>query len=168
MPYATPTQLLLRYGAEEIAQRVDRGIPRMVTAELLTAAAAGESMAAQPQEVQFRVARAVLVLERALSDADDTINGYVSARYRLPLSVVPSWMERVACEMARYFLYDDQVTDTIKERYTACIATLRDVSTGKAQLGADSTSGDQPTSSAGAELVTGDRVWRRESSRGFL
>lgn len=168
MSYATATELLERFDANEIAQRADRGVPRLVTAQLMKDVAAGSSLAGYTPEQQARAAEALEIVQRALQDADDTINGYISARYTLPLQVVPGALNRVACELARYFLFDDQVTDVIKDRYTAAMKWLAEVAKGMVSLGADAESGEQPRSSAAAELDTSGRVWRREDSRGFL
>ncbi len=168
MTYATPTDLLIRFDASEIAQRVDRGVPRLITSQLMQDATAGASLAAYPLEAAGRAQAAMVVLQRALQDADDTINGYLSARYTMPLSPVPAVLGRVACELARYYLYDDQVTDPIKDRYAANIKWLGEVSRGTVSLGTDAASGAEPVSSAGAELVTSAPVWKRENSRGFI
>jgi phage gp36-like protein len=168
VPYATATELLTRFDATEISQRVDRGVPRLVTAALMIAVAAGTSLVGYPADAVARAQAGLVVVQRALQDADDTINGYISARYTLPIAPVPAVLQRVACELARFYLYDDQVTDLIKDRHAANIKWLESVSKGVVSLGADAASGVQPVSSAGAELVTGGKVWGRESSRGFI
>lgn len=168
MTYATTTDLLTRFDAAEISQRVDRGLPRLVTAQLLKDVAAAASLDAYTDAEVARAQGCILVVQRALQDADDTINGYISARYTLPLAPVPAVLARVACELARFYLYDDQVTDLIKDRQAANIKWLGEVSRGTVSLGADAASGVQPVSSAGAELVTDAPVWKRSCSRGFL
>ena len=167
MTYATATEMLTRFDASEIAQRVDRGVPRLVTAELMIAVAAGVSLADYTADEQARAAAALVVVQRSLQDADDTINSYISARYKLPITPVPPVLARVACELARFYLYDDQVTDTIKDRQAASVKWLDSVSKGAVSLGADAT-GEQPTSSAGAELVSSEPVWKRQNSQGFI
>lgn len=168
MTYATTTDLLTRFDAAEIAQRVDRGVPRLVTAELLTATAAAGDLSAYTAPEIARATVALGVVQRALQDADDTINGYLSTRYTMPLAPVPAVLARVACELARFYLYDDQVTDLIKDRHAANMKWLAEVSKGTVSLGADAVSGVQPTSSAGAELVSGETVWKRERSQEFM
>ena len=168
MTYATPTDLLTRFDAAEIAQRVDRGVPRLITAQLLTDVAASANLDAYTAAEVTRAQTSMAVVQRALQDADDTINGYISARYTLPMAPVPAVLARVACELARFYLYDDQVTDLIKDRQAANIKWLGEVSKGTVSLGADAVSGVQPVSSAGAELVTSGSVWKRENSQAFL
>lgn len=168
MTYATATALLTRFDATEIAQRVDRGLPRLVTGQLLADVAAAANLDAYTAEEAARAGVAMITLTRALQDADDAINSYLSGRYTLPLAPVPAVLERVACEMGRYFLYDDQVTDVIKDRYTANLKWLADVAKGTVSLGADATSGVQVASSAAAELVGTATVWKRADSTAFI
>lgn len=168
MTYATAPDLLMRFDAAEIAQRVDRGIPRLLTAQLLTDVAAGNPLDAYTTPEVTRAQAGLLVMLRALQDADDTINGYISARYTLPVSPAPAVLQRVACELARFYLYDDQVTDLIKDRHAANVKWLGEVSKGVVSLGADTATGVQPTSSAAAELVSGSAIWKRESSQVFI
>ncbi|SDO76413.1 Mu-like prophage protein gp36 [Rhodoferax sp. OV413] len=168
MQYATATVLLTRYDAQEIAQRVAREIPRLVTGELLAAVAAAADLSDYTNEEAAQAAVAMIKVDTALKDAADTIDSYISSRYILPLSPVPPVLERVACELARYFLYDDQVTDVIKQRYDDCIKLLSNVQAGKVKLGADGETGDEPASGGAPEVVSAGRVWARGNSTGFL
>ena len=110
----------------------------------------------------------MIKVDNALKDAADTIDSYISSRYTLPLSPVPSVLERIACELARYFLYDDQVTDVIKKRYDDAIKLLTNVQKGDVKLGVDGETGDEPASGGTPEMVSAGRVWSRGSSTGFL
>lgn len=168
MTYATATELLTRFDATEIAQRADRGVPRLVTAALMIDIAAAVAMDDYTDEEVARATTALAVVQRALQDADDTINGYISARYTLPVDPVPAVLARVACELARFYLYDDQVTDVIKDRHAANIKWLAEVAKGLVSLGADAISGVQPASSAGAEVVSSAPVWKRADSASFI
>jgi phage gp36-like protein len=168
MPYATATQLLTRFSANEIAQRADRGDTRLVTALLMIDVAAGNSLAGYTEDEQAAAEQALAVVERALNDADNTIDSHIGGRYPLPIAPVPEVLERVACDLARFYLYDDQVTETIQKRFDEAMKLLRDVRDGKSQLGPNGTTGQEPTSNAGAEIVSGGRVWDRKTSTGFL
>lgn len=166
--YATPSDLLERFDAAEIAQRCDRGIPRLVNGDLLMAVAKSADLSAYTDDESARAHEALALVQRALQDASDTINTYLSGRYSMPLATVPSVLSRVASELARYYLYDDQVTDAIKTRYDANIKWLEGVSKGTVALGVESASGAQPVSNAGAELVSSGSVWKRPVAGGFL
>jgi phage gp36-like protein len=135
MRYASVSEFLTRYSAEEIAQRADRNIPRLVTAEMLREAVAGGNFAEYTPEEEAATLAAVYLIEQALRDADSEIDAYVSTRYRTPLNPVPEVVQRYACDLARYNLYDDQVTEVIEKRRDATIRVLRDLASGKVSLG---------------------------------
>lgn len=168
MTYATATELLTRFDPTEIAQRADRGIPRLVSGDLLMAVSTTADLSNWTDEEVARAGVAMIVVTRALKDADDTVNSYIGGRYALPLAPVPAVLVRVCCDLARYYLYDDQVTEVVKQRYDACIKLLADVAGGKVQLGSDDATGAQPETSAAPELVSNSRVWERNSARGFI
>lgn len=168
MKYTTATELLTRYDAEEIAQRVDRSIPRIVTGAMLVDVAASADLSQYTSEELAQAAVAMTVIDRAIKDAGDTIDSFISSRYRLPITPVPTILERMASEIARYFLYDDQVTEVIKARYDACVKQLGNVQAGKVQLGVDGDTGQEPASGGAPEVVSAGRVWARGGSTGFL
>lgn len=168
MPYATATELLERFDAEEIAQRADRNIPRLLTAEILTAAATGGDLSAYTADEQAAAAKALALINRALADAGSEIDSYVSTRYSVPLTPVPSFINRTACDLARYYLYDDQVTETIQKRRDGAIGVLRDISTGKSSLGDPATAPAASPQSGAVHLESDDSVWRRDRSEGFI
>lgn len=168
MSYATATDMLTRFDADEIAQRADRVMPRRVFGDLLAVlASGGDTSAFEPADVaQGQVA--MTRLQRALDDARDTVDSYISARYTLPISPVPAILQRSACDLARFYLYDDVATEQVKDRHAAAMKLLADVRDGKAQLGAESATGEQPASTASAELVSGGKIWSRENSQGYI
>lgn len=73
-------------------------------------------------------------VDDALQDATEEINGYIGGRYALPLPNVPSNLERMACDIARYRLYFQQPTEEVRKRYEDAISFLKLVATGKAHL----------------------------------
>jgi phage gp36-like protein len=107
MPYASQTDLTDRFGATELAQRTDRTNGTVID---------------------------TLVLGRALSDADSEIDGYLATRYNLPLPSTPGVINRLACDIARYRLYDDGVPETVRVRYQDAVSLLKRLSSGEVQL----------------------------------
>lgn len=96
----------------------------------------------------------------ALADADAEINGYLAGRHTLPLTQTSPELVRLACDIARYRLYDTKATEQVKARYDDAIKKLRDVSSGKASLGIDQAS--QPVAVAGgATISSGGRDFGR-------
>ena len=73
-------------------------------------------------------------VQDAIQDATEEINGYIGGRYALPLPNVPSNLERMACDIARYRLYFQQPTEEVRKRYEDAIAFLKRVADNKAHL----------------------------------
>lgn len=110
MPYATQAQMIDRFGQPELIQLTDRD------------GSAGAIVAA--------------VLDAALLDADEEIDSYLRGVRALPLaSPIPERLVRVACDLARYHLYDDHAPEGVRTRYQDGIRWLRDVASGRASLG---------------------------------
>ena len=167
MPYATASELLDRFSAEEIAQRIDRSIPRLVTAELLAVAAAGGDLSAYTTAEQAAAASSLALVTQALADADSTIDGYLAGRQAVPLASPPLVIKRLACDLARFFIYDDQVTESIQKRHDAAITFFRDVAAGRVSLGADLGAAAQPTGGS-VEMVSDATVFGRKGAGGFI
>ena len=70
----------------------------------------------------------------AIQDATEEINGYIGGRYALPLPNVPSNLERMACDIARYRLYFQQPTEEVRQRYEDAVSFLKLVANNKAHL----------------------------------
>jgi len=74
------------------------------------------------------------VVQVALQDAEEEINGYIGSRYPLPLANVPSNLKRIACDIARYRLYTEAPLEHITKLYDDAIAFLKRVQDKKADL----------------------------------
>ncbi|HEY1136575.1 MAG TPA: DUF1320 domain-containing protein [Xanthomonadaceae bacterium] len=139
MPYATLQHLVDRFGEDELIRISDRDNTGAIDAGVV----AGK-----------------------LADADAEIDGYLAGRYTLPLTTVPEALRRIACDVARYHLYDDRVTEAVQKRYDDAIKFLRMVAKGEVQLGVD-TGGAAPAVSAGPQYYEGDQVFGRNNLRDF-
>ncbi|MBC9246739.1 DUF1320 domain-containing protein [Paracoccus sp. 11-3] len=107
MTYATLSDLTERAGVQEIRQIADRdrdGVP-------------------DPE-----------VIQAALEDADNVINSYVAAKYRLPLVPVPALVRTWAVSIARYVLHRNGAPDHVAQDYKDAIASLKDVARGLVAL----------------------------------
>lgn len=107
MTYATLTDLIERAGEAEIRQIADRdrdGTP-------------------DPE-----------VIESALTDADNMIDGFVFARYSRPLPSIPPVFGAWATSIARYTLHRNGAPDHVVRDYDAAIARLKDVQAGRYAL----------------------------------
>lgn len=140
MPYASQQNLIDRFGEDELIQLTDRTNTNLINAT---------------------------VIARALADADAEINGYLSSKYKLPLSPVPGVLEKLACDIARYQLYENAVTEIVKRRYEDVIRYLKDVVSGKASLGPD-INNVQPAANNSVKMSSTTPVWKRANSGGFI
>lgn len=86
------------------------------------------------EELKLMHADAAVSINEALQDAAEEINGYIGGRYPLPLPNVPSNLNRMACDIARYRLYYQQPTEEVRNRYKDAIKFLERVQDEKAHL----------------------------------
>lgn len=109
------------------------------------------------------------VLTEALISADAEIDGYVGAKYQLPLATTPALLTGLACDIARYRLYTAQVTDSVRRRYEDAVKTLTNISKGVIALPvAPVEGGAAPTGLAGIiEIESEPRLFSRTSMRGL-
>lgn len=139
MPYCTKQNMIDRFGSEELIQLTDRTNAGVIDDT---------------------------VLNQAIDDASSEIDGYLAGRYALPLATVPTALTRIACNMARYHLYDDAATEAVRQRYEDAVKFLRSVGTGQIDMGL-ATDGSRPTPSTGAQMESGGRVFGRDD-KGFI
>lgn len=77
------------------------------------------------------------VIDQAILDASNEIDGYLRLRYTLPLLYAPSELIAIACDIVRYRLHRDGGLEEIATRYKLAVAHLKDLSVGKAVLPSD-------------------------------
>jgi phage gp36-like protein len=107
MTYATLADLIARVGVDEIRQVADRDLDGTPDPD---------------------------VIEAALLGADDTIDGYVFARYSRPLPSVPPVLKSWAVSIARYMLHLNGAPDYVEKDYKDAEAKLKDVQAGRYAL----------------------------------
>lgn len=130
MSYCNQDDLIDRFGEVEITQLSDR-------------AGQGEIASA--------------VIGQAIADADAEIDGYLSGRYALPLAAVPPVLVRVACDITRYWLFGQDVTALVKDRYDQAVSYLGKVASGTISLGPD-VNGDVPTTETSSAMIQSDAM----------
>ncbi|TVP08815.1 gp436 family protein [Shewanella sp. KCT] len=141
MPYATAEQMIARFGEQELTALTDRD-----------GTVGGVVMAA---------------LDTAINDASALIDGYLAGRYALPLAHPLPALTRICCDMARYGLYDDAVSDAVAKRNDDAVRFLEKVAQGSITLGVSS-EGTQATPQDMPEIQSAGSVFARHSSKGFL
>lgn len=74
-------------------------------------------------------------LALVFQDVTAEINSYLAARYQLPLVVVSDVLVRIACDLARYYLYSHAAHEQVQARYNSALKLLKNISTGVVSLG---------------------------------
>ncbi len=110
MPYAVRQDMIDRFGETEIIQLTDKADPPTGAID-------------------------DTVLNEALADADGVIDSYIGSRYTLPLGSVPRILQRYACDIARFFLNEDQAGETVRRAYDDALKFLKAVADGLVTLG---------------------------------
>jgi len=106
------------------------------------------------------------VVTRALSDAEAEINGYLAARYTLPLPSTPAVLKRLCCVIARYYLYDDWANDQVRAQFEDATKLLKLIAEGKVHLGTEPAAPPQ-TRASEPQFTTSERKFSRESLEEF-
>lgn len=143
MAYATQQDLIERFGATELIQLTDKVNKPASTIDELT-------------------------VGRAIFDAEARINSYVGKAAQLPLTVVPPYLAKVTCDLARYFLHGKaaEKDGPVERAYDEAVDWLKDVSKGLVSLDAE---GVSPVQAGGGSVKASapDRVFTRDSLRDF-
>jgi phage gp36-like protein len=140
MSYASLTDLIARAGDAEIRQIADRD---------------RDGIADQA------------VVDAALVDADNLINGYVGVKYDVPLVSVPDLVRTWAVSVARYILHRNGAPENVAQDYKDAIAALKDVAGGRIALPV--ATGGTPVATTGNQVMSGgpDDVFTAERLRGW-
>ncbi|EMA3672212.1 DUF1320 family protein [Salmonella enterica] len=105
-------------------------------------------------------------LTQALNDAGALADSYLSAKYALPLAVVPQVLVQHCCAIAFYYLCDQQATDQARDRYREALTWLREVKSGSIPAGVDE-AGSAPASDDLPQMQAEAPVFGR-NQKGFI
>jgi phage gp36-like protein len=136
MGYLTQDDVLLRFKEQELIQLTDHQGTGSADIELL---------------------------DRALADANAEIEGYIGARYPLPLDAPIKVLVAYGFDIVRYRLYDDQATDQVTKRYNDAVKFLSLVAAGKIDLGA----GPDNLNAGSPAIAAPERVFSGQSLRDY-
>ena len=108
-------------------------------------------------------------LVQALEDATAEINSYIGKVVNLPLAAPPHLLTVIGRDLAMHRLYlnlghNMAVYDRLRK---SSIATLRDIADGKTAIGDDGDGTDQLTSPGVAMTDGAERLFTRDSLKGF-
>jgi phage gp36-like protein len=141
--YATLDQLKAKLGEQTMVSLTDRDLPR--TGAIVVA-----------------------VVDRALTDTDATIDGFLAGRYRLPIEGgIPAQVTDLALAIAAYKLHPFKPDDKIQKDYDDARSDLAKIADGRIRL---SIAGLEPASSGatGVQVTDRERPLTADSLRGFI
>ncbi|ECY5339224.1 DUF1320 domain-containing protein [Salmonella enterica subsp. enterica serovar Stanley] len=105
-------------------------------------------------------------LTQALNDAGALADSYLSAKYTLPLAVVPQVLVQHCCAIAFYYLCDQQASEQARDRYREALTWLREVKNGSIPIGVDE-AGSVPESDDLPQMQAEAPVFGR-NQKGFI
>lgn len=142
MTYATLQQLTDRYGSQMLVNLTDRA----------------ETASGLVNEA---------VIERALADTDAFIDGWLKARYVLPLADVPPLLADIAQVIAIWKLHTHQPDQKIETDYKDARKTLEAIADGRVRL---PVAGVEPAGSgeSGARITDRERPLTEANMKGFI
>lgn len=134
MGYIDQQDLIDRFGEAELKELADRDADGTIDAEVVAA---------------------------AIADADRLVDGYVGKLYDLPLATAPDILRQLSADIARYKLYKDSPTETVRNNYLDALRQLRDIAAGNLAL---DVAGAEPARAGGTVTVDApERVFTRDT-----
>lgn len=107
------------------------------------------------------------VVDRALADTDALIDGYLAARYVLPLASPPALLVDIAQVIAIWKLHTFKPDEKIEADYREALRQLQQLAAGTIRL---SVAGIEPETEAGggAMMTDRDRPMTEANLKGFI
>ncbi|OCP17377.1 MULTISPECIES: DUF1320 domain-containing protein [unclassified Ensifer] len=106
------------------------------------------------------------VIEAAVTHADNIVNGYLGARFKLPLPTIPDLVRTWAVSIARYYLHGNMPPEYVATDYKDAITQLKDAARGLISL--PDIAGNEPAKSGGTSLVAeGPGFFNDRTMRGW-
>ena len=134
MAYATALELVIAFGADELAQLTTP--KRFDTVDSTRLELAIETPTFPAGQIDELALEACLdAINGALAIADSLVDTYLGVRYTLPLASVPVSLRKRTLDLARFELHDQGATEEVRNRRNDAINWLEKISAGKATLG---------------------------------
>jgi phage gp36-like protein len=107
------------------------------------------------------------LVDKAISDASEVIDGYLAAKYALPLASVPGVVADLCQSIAIWKLHITQPDEKITSDYKDALKTLTAIAVGTIKV---PVAGIEPTVQSGSGVLTNDRPrpMSDETMKGFI
>ena len=137
MSHATAQDMIARVGSQELNQIADRD----------------QNGVFEPEVVQV-----------ALDDASALADGYLRARYSLPLPQTPTLLIAIVVDIARYQLHDGAPTESVQSGHRGAMARLNDIAAGRLVLDVGA---PQPPTGSQVNVASPPRVFDDGTLKGY-
>lgn len=107
------------------------------------------------------------IVEKALNDASEVIDGYLASKYVLPLATTPGIVADLCQSIAIYKLHITQPDEKIVRDHQDGLKALRDIADGRLRV---PVAGLDPTVTAGSgvQIVDRERPFTEDNMTGFI
>lgn len=107
------------------------------------------------------------LVAKALTDASEVIDGYLAARYTLPLASVPGMVADLCQSIAIWKLHITQPDEKIARDYQDALKALRDIASGLLRV---PVAGLEPaaTTGTGVQITDRERPFTEDNMKGFI
>lgn len=114
---------------------------------------------------------ATVRIVNAITEADAEIDGYLRARYSLPLSSTPTLVKQLSRDICIYNLYKrrmrESIPESISEIYNICVKVLEKIQRGEIHLGVEVAGESSPGAEVTVNKSADDRVFPKEMWDGY-
>lgn len=133
MAYCAKADLVERFGVAELAQLTD------------------ETAAQTPDDGE---------ITKACDEASSLVDSYISVRYTVPLSPVPTLIRWLSCDIARRILWKDRAVaqSVVAVAFEAALSRLRDIAKGVAGL-PDATGAQAAQTTGSIAVESADQIF---------
>lgn len=110
------------------------------------------------------------IINKAIADADELINGYCAVKYSVPFATVPGRVKTGSARLATFFLFEQAASrvgmpESVRDAYDDEITFWKDVARGTATLGIDPPPANNSTTNA--KVKSNSRQFTRDTMNGF-
>lgn len=109
----------------------------------------------------------IATVERALTDTDAVIDGYLADRYTLPMASTPPLIADLAQAIAIYKLHVYTPNDKIVEDYKNALRQLEQIGKGVIRLSVEGVTAAE-TGGSGARMTDRERPFTAANLKGFI
>lgn len=134
MGYATASDLVVAFGAQELAEVSTPKRFTIVDAERLELAIEDPTFpTGEADEAELEAC--LDAINGALAIADSVVDTYLSVRYTLPLASTPVSLRKRTLDLARFELHDERATEEVRNRRNDAIKWLEGIAAGRVKIG---------------------------------